>query len=89
MQSSLRQQPLSYSPYCSTGSDVSCVNQKNDVWEGDSKIPGEISQTSNLQMVELTICFEKRARTVDKQNHSELDNNQEVVFDSVNELNQL
>ena len=89
MQSSLRQQSSSCSPYCSTGSDVRCVNQENDVWEGDYKVPGEISQTSNLQTVELTICFEKKTRTVNKQDHSELDNNQEAVFDRVNELNQL
>ncbi len=89
MQSSSRQQPLSYSPYCSTGSDVSCVEEENDIRDVDAKTQGKSPHVSQSRDVKLNIHLQKKLHNVGKQSHLELETNQTSLFDRVNELNQL
>ena len=77
----------SCSPYCSRENDDSRVEQECDVLNDESKKePSDIPKQRN---VELDISFEKKASSVEKQERSESDNNQESVVASINELNRL
>ena len=89
LQSSPRQQPSSYSPYCSTGSDVSCVEEENDIRDVDAKTQGKSSHVSQSREVKLNIHLQKNVHNIGKQSHLELETNQTSLFDRVNELNQL